>query len=194
ADDVDEQQHERHRHDRHRDDSVGAACDVVQGPPEHHARVADEMRVHRTGCSCHRERALSLAPFLIAEGCARTRATRDCRARCPTAQTGVRRSGNVASSDLEPAPPTRPAENLLTSAADDHLLAEVAPSVVLPSPSLKLDTVWLRVGQRAQWCRPEPTGLIWQAGSARQGKAKLRGLLIRQETVLHRSYYTAIRH
>src|SRR5437763_10491743 len=46
AEHVDEQQHEGDRHDRHRDDGVHAARDVSQGTPEHHARVAEEVRVH----------------------------------------------------------------------------------------------------------------------------------------------------
>src|SRR5689334_12431175 len=50
AEHVDEQQHEGDRHDRHRDDGVHAARDVPQGTPEHHIRVAEEMRIHR--CSC----------------------------------------------------------------------------------------------------------------------------------------------
>src|SRR6185437_1617412 len=44
---VDEQQHEGDRHDRHRDDGVHAARDVSQGTSEHHARIAEEMCVHR---------------------------------------------------------------------------------------------------------------------------------------------------
>jgi len=47
AEHVDEQQQEGDRHDRHRDDGVHAACDVSQGTPEHHTRVAEEMGVHR---------------------------------------------------------------------------------------------------------------------------------------------------
>src|ERR1700730_15751427 len=47
AEHVDEQQHDGDRSDRHRDDGVHAARYVSQGTPEHHARVAEEMGVHR---------------------------------------------------------------------------------------------------------------------------------------------------